>query len=49
MKVGYRLSVLSVREKEGIVDCLVHCQSVSILPSLKAEAWVEYGRHPKDH
>ena len=48
MKVGQRLSALSVREKEGIVDHLVHC-SVSILPSLKAEGRVEYGRYPKDH
>ena len=48
MKVGQRLSAISVREKEGIVDCLVLC-SVSIIPSLKAEGWVEYGRYPKDH
>ena len=36
MKIRHRLSGLSVREKEGIVDLLVHCL-VSILPSLKAE------------
>ena len=48
MKVGQILSALSVREKEGIVDLLVLC-SVSILPSLKAEDWVEYGRYCKDH
>ena len=48
MKVGQRLSALSIKEKEEIVDSLVHC-SVSILPSLKAEGWVEYGRYSKDH
>ena len=36
-----------IREKEGIVNLLVHC-SVSILLSLKAEGWVENGRHHKD-
>ena len=30
-----------------IVNLLVHC-SVSILLSLKAEGWVEYGRYRKD-
>ena len=44
VKIGHRLSALSVREKEGIVNILVHC-SVSILVSLKAEGWVEYGRY----
>ena len=39
MKVGQRLSALSVREMEGVIDLLVHC-SVSIFPSLKAEGWV---------
>ena len=48
MKVVQRLSALSVREKEEIVNLLVHC-SVSILPSFKAECWVEYGRYSKDH
>ena len=48
MKAEHRLSALSVREKEEIVNLLVHC-SVSILPSLKAEGLVEYGRYRKDH
>ena len=43
VKVEQRLSTLSVREDEGIVNLLVYC-SVSILLSLKAEGWVEYGR-----
>ena len=34
MKIRHSLSGLSVREKEGVVDLLVHCV-VSILPSLK--------------
>ena len=48
MKVGHRLSALFIREKEVIVNLLVHC-SVGILPSLKAKGWVKYGRCPKDH
>ena len=42
MKVRQRLSALSVREMEGVIDLLVHC-SVSILPSMKAEGCGEYG------
>ena len=48
MKVEQRPSALFVREKEGFVNLLVHC-SVNILPSLKADGWVEYGRYSKDH
>ena len=44
MKVGHRLSALSVREMDGIIELLVRC-SVSILPSLKAECCGEYGRY----
>ena len=47
MKVCHRLSALFIREKEGIVNVLVHC-SVSVVLSLKAEGWVEYGRYSKD-
>ena len=47
VKVCHRLSALFIREKEGIVNVLVHC-SVSVVLSLKAEGWVEYGRYRKD-
>ena len=47
MKVCHRLSALFIREKEGIVNVLVYC-SVSVVLSLKAEGWVEYGRYRKD-
>ena len=42
MKVRQRLSALFIREKEGVIDLVVHC-SVSILSSLKAERCGEYG------
>ena len=48
VKVGHRISGLSVREKEGIVDLLIR-YSLSILPSLKDEGCAEYGRYCKDH
>ena len=47
MKVCHRLSALFIREKDGIINVLVHC-SVSVVLSLKAEGWVENGRHHKD-
>ena len=42
------LTALCIREKEGIVDVLVHC-SVSILSSLKADDCGEFGRYCKDY
>ena len=47
VNVRHRISALFIREKKEIVNLLVHC-SVSILLSLKAEGWVEYGRYCKD-
>ena len=47
MNVRHKISALFIREKEGIVNVLVHC-SVSVVLSLKAEGWVEYGRYRKD-
>ena len=47
VNVCHRLSAPFIREKEGIVNVLVHC-SVSVVLLLKAEGWVEYGRYRKD-
>ena len=47
MNVRHRISALFIREKEGIVNVLVHC-SVSVVLSLKAEGWVENDRYRKD-
>ena len=47
VKVMHRLSALFIREKEGIVNVLVHC-SVSVVLLLKADGWVEYGRYRYD-